>query len=175
MVADRTVPCQGPRYDSRPLLRGLVLAGQELGESSRLTFGITDRYSRYTIAIPTYKSLTGEGAAQLFFEHVVLIHGRGLSISIFSDRDPRFISAFFTEFFVLCGVKLSTTSGYRSTSNGLVERRNQDLEGRLRGHAFEPQKWLDKLPLAVYHLNSTTCRTLGVCPIEAECKHKCLG
>ena len=38
---------------------------------------ITDRYPRYTIAIPTYKSLTGEGAAQLFFEHVVLIHGRG--------------------------------------------------------------------------------------------------
>mgnify|MGYP000895381796 CR=1 FL=1 len=70
---------------------------------------ITDRYSRYTIAIPTYKSLTGEEAARLFFEHVVLIHGRGLPISIFSDRDPRFISAFFTEFFVLCGVKLSTT------------------------------------------------------------------
>ena len=133
---------------------------------------ITDRYSRYTIAIPTYKSLTGEGAARLFFEHVVLIHGRGLPISIFSDRDPRFISAFFTEFFVLCGVKLSTTSGYRSTSNGLVERRNQDLEGRLRGHAFEPQKWLDKLPLAVYHINSTTCRTLGVCPIEAERGYK---
>ena len=133
---------------------------------------ITDRYSRYTIAIPTYKSLTGEEAARLFFEHVVLIHGRGLPISIFSDRDPRFISAFFTEFFVLCGVKLSTTSGYRSTSNGLVERRNQDLEGRLRGHAFEPQKWLDKLPLAVYHINSTTCRTLGVCPIEAERGYK---
>ena len=133
---------------------------------------ITDRYSRYTIAIPTYQSLTGEGAARLFFEHVVLIHGRGLPISIFSDRDPRFISAFFTEFFVLCGVKLSTTSGYRSTSNGLVERRNQDLEGRLRGHAFEPQKWLDKLPLAVYHINSTTCRTLGVCPIEAERGYK---
>ena len=93
-------------------------------------FVITDRYSRYTIAIPTYKSLTGEGAAQLFFEHVVLIHGRGLPISIFSDRDPRFVSAFFTEFFTLCGVKLSTTSGYRSTSNGLVERRNQDLEAR---------------------------------------------
>ena len=135
-------------------------------------FVITDRYSRYTIAIPTYKSLTGEGAAQLFFEHVVLIHGRGLPISIFSDRDPRFVSAFFTEFFTLCGVKLSTTSGYRSTSNGLVERRNQDLEGRLRGNAFEPQKWLEKLPLAVYHINSTTCRTLGVCPIEAERGYK---
>ena len=129
---------------------------------------VTDRYSRYTIAIPTYKTLTGEAAAHLFHEHVILTHGRGLPVSIFSDRDPRFVSAFFTEFFTLCGVKLSTTSGYRSTSNGLVEIHNQHLEQLLRGNAFEPEKWLEKLPLAVYNLNATRNLTLGVSPIEAE-------
>ena len=78
------------------------------------------------------------------------------------------MSAFFTEFFTLCGVKLSTTSGYRSTSNGLVEIHNQHLEQLLRGNAFEPEKWLEKLPLAVYNLNATRNLTLGVSPIEAE-------
>ena len=99
----------------------------------------------------TYKTLTGEAAAHLFHAHVILTHGRGLPVSIFSDRDPRFVSAFFTEFFTLCGVKLSTTSGYRSTSNGLVEIHNQHLEQLLRENAFEPEKWLEKLPLAVRH------------------------
>jgi hypothetical protein len=36
------------------------------------------------------------------------------------------------------------------------------------GNAFEPEKWLEKLPLAVYNLNVTRNLTLGVSPIEAE-------
>jgi hypothetical protein len=80
------------------------------------------------------------------------------------------VSAFFTEFFTLCGVKLSTTSGYRSTWNGLaVGGNSQPTSGTITTrNAFEPEKWLEKLPLAVYNLNATRNRTLGVSPIEAE-------
>ena len=42
------------------------------------------------------------------------------------------------------------------------------VEQLLRGNAFEPEKWLEKLPLAVYNLNATRNLTLGVSPIEAE-------
>ena len=49
-----------------------------------------------------------------------------------------------------------------------MEIHNQHLEQLLRGNAFEPEKWLEKLPLAVYNLNATRNLTLGVSPIEAE-------
>jgi hypothetical protein len=40
------------------------------------------------------------------------------------DRDPRFTSARFKEFFTLTGVHLHFTTGYKSQSNGLSEAAN---------------------------------------------------
>ena len=49
------------------------------------------------------------------------------------DRDPRFTSAWFKEFFRLTGVHLHFTTGYKSQSNGLVETANKQLSVLLTG------------------------------------------
>ena len=67
-----------------------------------------DKLTKYLI--PTVSTVTAEGAAQLYLDHVFSMHG--LILSIISDRDPRFNSAFFQELVSLLGshLKMSTAN-----------------------------------------------------------------
>jgi len=73
-------------YSASPDPNGLTLALALAAPYAYTHIMLQIRYSRYTIAIPTYKSLTSEGAAQLFWGKAVglvkrgvqLIHERGL-------------------------------------------------------------------------------------------------
>jgi hypothetical protein len=87
------------------------------------------------------------------------------------DRDPRFTSAWFKEFFRLTGVHLHFTTGYKSQSNGLSEAANKQLSVftvLLRSGSAYQKDWWKRRKMAVMKLNSTKQERLGMSPIEAE-------
>ena len=88
---------------------------------------VRDRWSRRVFAIPCRDTTTAKEAALLFYNEICLNQMRGLPNYIQMDRDPRFRSSWFREFYRLTGVHLHFTTGYKSQSNGLVERCNRKL------------------------------------------------
>jgi transposase InsO family protein len=129
---------------------------------------IVDRWSRRVFAIPCHSTTTAQKAAELFYEEICLHACRGIPIWLQMDRDPRFTSAWFKEFFRLTGVHLHFTTGYKSQSNGLSEAANKQLSVLLRSGSAYQKDWWKRRKMAVMKLNSTKQERLGMSPIEAE-------
>ena len=65
--------------------------------------------------------------------------------------------------------KVALSSGHSHTGNGLAERHIASAETLLRGCGYNQSRWLAKLPLCVFSLNSLRRPSLGNrSPIEIE-------
>ena len=91
---------------------------------------IIDRFSNYATFIPTPKICSAELTVQLFFKHIVKLWG--ISSSIISDRDSRFIRTFWTKLFAFLGTNLNISSSYHPQTDGQTKRFNYLLEKYLR-------------------------------------------
>lgn len=58
---------------------------------------VMDRFSKMMIAVPTSSKVTAKGLATLFIERVLCQHG--VPSTLISDRDSKFMSAFWTALF----------------------------------------------------------------------------
>ena len=58
---------------------------------------VVDRFSKMMVTAPTNMSVSAKGLATLFIDRVLCSHG--VPSTIISDRDPRFMSAFWQELF----------------------------------------------------------------------------
>ena len=87
---------------------------------------VVDRYSKQMHAIPTTTSLTAEGMAKLFRDHVFRLHG--VPQKIIHDRGPQFQSKFLIDFYALLGIENNPSTAYHPQTDGQTERINQELE-----------------------------------------------
>ena len=71
---------------------------------------VVDHFSKYAVFVPTKIPYGAEWAAKLFFKNIVKYWG--MSLSIVSDRDPRFTGRFWTTLFKLVGTELLRSSSY---------------------------------------------------------------
>ena len=115
------------------------------GHDSVLT--VVDRLTKMAHFLPTTTNVTAEAAAKLFFAGIVRLHG--LPVSIVSDRDPKFTSAFWRELFRLTGTSLDMSTARHPQTDGQSERMNRTLEEMLRAYAVEMPNWDDILPALV--------------------------
>jgi hypothetical protein len=79
-------------------------------------FVVVDRLTKFAhfFAIPMdYKAIQ---VVELFFREVFWLHD--LPMQIVSDRDGRFISAFWQELFRLAGIELATSTNYHPQTDG---------------------------------------------------------
>ena len=129
---------------------------------------IRDRWSRRVFAIPCKDTTTASQAALLFFNEICVHQCRGIPVWLQMDRDPRFRSAWFREFYRLSGVHLHFTTGYKSQSNGLVENCNRTMSQMLRNASADQRSWWNMWKLAVMYMNCTVQARLGCCAMEAE-------
>ena len=84
-----------------------------------------------------------------------------------SDRDGRFMSAFWQERFRLVGTQLTKSTRYHPQTDGKIERVNKWLEGYLRNYVGEQQKaWTKWLHLGEFRYNTTFHMSIGMSPFR---------
>jgi transposase InsO family protein len=101
---------------------------------------VVDKFSRYAHFIAISHPYTAATIAHFFLDNIFKLHS--MPLSIISDRDRIFTSAFWRELFRLTGTKLRLSSSYHPQTDGQTGRVNQSLEAFLRCFAQAcPQCW----------------------------------
>ena len=114
---------------------------------------VIDRFSKMGHFIPIQESITSEGVAKLFRDHIWRLHG--LPEKIISDRGTQFVSKFMRELNRLLGIKTSASTAYHPQTDGQTERVNQEIEQYLRLFVNDHQdNWMDWLPTCEFSYNN---------------------
>ncbi|CDJ33009.1 Retrotransposon nucleocapsid protein, related [Eimeria mitis] len=115
---------------------------------------VVDRLSKYAHFIPCSSTVTAEGVAQLFINHVWKLHG--LPKSIITDRDPKFVSAIWRSLMQQLGIDHNMTTANHQEADGQTERNNPTLVQSLRLYTQQnTSSWLDFLACAEWVYNTT--------------------
>jgi hypothetical protein len=134
------------------------------GYDSILT--ITDHdCTKMTIFIPCNESISAEGVARLYLQHI--FKNYGLPRKIISDHDTRFTGKFMRELCRILGIQQNMSTAYHPRTDGQSERSNQWIEQFFRFYIDEDQKnWASYLPLAEFAHNSWRNESTGQTPFE---------
>jgi hypothetical protein len=91
----------------------------------------------------------------------------GFPFGIISDRDPKFLSAFWSELFRLAGTKLLTSTAYHPQTDGQSERTNQSVEIALRYYVSHRQDdWADSIDEIQASMNTAVSATTKKSPFQ---------
>jgi hypothetical protein len=139
------------------------------GNKLSCILSIVDAFSGMCWLLPVSDTISAKETGELILRRVMLEDARGLACQIVSDLDQRFIGAAMRHIYTLNGSRMTQTSGYRSTSNGKVERLHRIVWRLLQGNGLDQHKWLDRLPYVVYTLRTDQKETkCGYSPVEIE-------
>jgi hypothetical protein len=93
-------------------------------------FVVVNHFSKITHFIPCHKSDNASHVADLFF--VEIVHLYGVSTTIVSDRDAKFLSHFWRTLWLKLGIKLLFFTTYHPQTDGQPEVVNRTLFTILR-------------------------------------------
>ena len=132
-------------------------------------FVVVDRFSKMICLMPCKKTIKGEEAARLFFQHVWA--NFGLPTSIISDRDSRFLSTFWKALWYMMDTRLNRSTAFHPQTDGQTEVVNRTLVHLLRGYnARHPKTWDESIPYIQFAYNRALHGSTGKAPFEV-----CLG
>lgn len=113
--------------------------------------------------------LSAAAVARIYFENIFRYYG--LCSAIVSDRDSRFVSAFWQELHKLCGTSLYMSTAFHPQSDGLTERANRTVLTTLRCVLTDVGgDWVDHLPQIEFAMNNAINASTGMSPF-----YMCLG
>ncbi len=134
-------------------------------------FVVIDRLTKRGHFIATRKELTGEGAAKLFVDQIFRLHGTPRSI--ISDKDIRFLGAFWRTLHELLGTELDFSTVNHPDTDGQTERLNKILNQLLRAYVKrENDDWEDYLPILEFAYNSSHQKSINCSPFMAELRYE---
>jgi hypothetical protein len=121
-----------------------------------------DRFSKMVHFTPVAETITATGSAKVFIDSVFRLHG--MPRSLVSDRDPRFVAAFWQAVFRQLGTRLDMSTADHPQTDGQTERANRVLEEILRSYAHSFDHWSDHLPMAEFAVNNSVQSSTGYTP-----------
>ncbi|GBG63035.1 hypothetical protein CBR_g34734 [Chara braunii] len=134
-----------------------------LGHDGILT--VVDRLSKYARFLPCNYYSTAPELARLL--HTGWICGHDVPEDIVSDRDTRFMSAFWTALMQKSGTTMKPSSARHPQTDGQTERAHQTAQMMLRTLIRLDQKdWVDRLPDIEFAYNISVHPAIGVTPFE---------
>jgi len=111
--------------------------------------------------------------AQLYIDEIMKLHG--VSSSIVSDRDLRFISRFWQTLQSALSSKLPMSSAYHPQTDGQSERTILSLEDLLWTCVLDHLgAWDEVLPLVEFTYNDSFHASIGMTPYEALYGKRCM-
>jgi hypothetical protein len=124
---------------------------------------VVDRLSKFLVILPTVATFGAQTVADLFMQHVVKRFG--FPISIVSDRDPRFISAFWKELMEMAGVKRTMSSAAHPQTDGVTEQANRTIASMIRSYTQNrPTEWASSLAVLEVAYNDSVNASTGYTP-----------
>ena len=123
------------------------------GEDSIMT--MVDRATKMVHFIPCKKTTIAGEVAQLYWQHVVRIHG--VPQAIHTDQGAQFVGRWWLEIWTLLGTKMKYGTAYHPQSQGQVERMNAIVSQTLRclmSDVPDLHRWTDYLPTVEMVINS---------------------
>ncbi|GBG47513.1 hypothetical protein CBR_g81079, partial [Chara braunii] len=134
-----------------------------LGHDDILT--VVDRFSKYARFLPCKYYSTALELARIL--HTGWICGHSVPEDIVSDRDTRFMSAFWTALVHESGTTMKPSSARHPQIDGQTERAHQTAQMMLRTLICPDQKhWVDRLPDIEFAYNTSVHPAIGVTPFE---------
>ena len=142
----------------------IVKLPQSNGYDSILTVTNHD-CTKAVILIPCNETITAEGVAKLYLEHV--FKRVGLPKTFIHDRDTRFMSHFVVKMCQALNIRQNASTTFHPRTDGQAEQTNQKLEQFLRFYSNAKQNnWAQFLPLAEFAFNSWRNESTGKSPFE---------
>ena len=125
-----------------------------------------DRLTKMVHIAPTHTSVTAEGTAELFVDHVFKHHG--VPEDIITDRGSVFASHFWSELMRLIGTRHSMSTAWHPQSDGQTERVNRVLEDMLRHYvgSLRHGDWDKCLTAAEFAINNSFHESSGSTPFR---------
>ena len=115
---------------------------------------IVDRLTKSAHFLAMRMTFTLEEICRLYILEIVRLHG--VSVSIVSDRDPRFIAHFWKSFQKAMGTQQTMSTTFHPQTDGQSERTIQILEDMLRACVLEHKgNWEEYLPLVEFANNNS--------------------
>jgi hypothetical protein len=122
---------------------------------------IVDHFTKQSLFIPMYDTITSVMLAKLFILHVFSKHR--VPSHVTSDRGSEFALSFFHSLGKAHNMELHFTSGYHPKGDGQTEQMNQTLEQYLHVYCnYQQDNWADLLPIAEFAYNNTLNATTGI-------------
>ena len=111
-------------------------------------------------------AFTLEEFCQLYICEIVQLHV--VSVSIVSDREPRFMTYFWKSFQKAMVAQLTMSTAFHPQTNGHSERTIQILEDMLRACVLDLMaSWEEHLPLVEFAYNNSYQASIQMAPYEA--------
>ena len=133
---------------------------------------IVDRLTKSAHFLPVSNDEPLEKLAQLYVEEIVRLHS--VPISIVSDRDPRFISRFWSSLQDAMGTRLHFSTTFHPQTDGQSERTIQTQEDMIRACVKKFKgSWDTHLSLMEFAYNNSYQSSIGMTPFEALYGRKC--
>ena len=117
---------------------------------------VVDCATKMVHLVPMKQTITASETAQIYWTNIGRLHG--LSHSIVSDRDPRFVSKFWQGLWSLLGTKLRMSSAYHLQTDGQSEAMNRVIEVILRcimHESKEMEHWETILAIVEFVVNNS--------------------
>ncbi|MBW0505089.1 hypothetical protein O181_044804 [Austropuccinia psidii MF-1] len=120
------------------LVTGLFPGGKE---NFKACLFIVDRYSKSVRCLSFHKEDTAMDKDLLSWNNIIATCG--VPKIIISDRDPKFTSEFWTNFYDMLSTKLAFSTAYHPQTDGLAERMIQKMEDIIRSFCAYGMEYKD--------------------------------